>query len=273
MCGLTEFQTAVLASVDGSRFAASSGRLYDVSPDGEPVRAVRVWDAASLAELTTIYIGPNAGLAALSEEWLIIKDYETNVATVYSAVDGSVMTEIGQGSFRNEGHDLGGVGPTVGKLTPDGQYLFTTSDLASDPGSGGIVALSTDDWSEVARWSAADGKLRGFNLSPDGQRLATAGEDGVVRIWDLANLLAGELLAGDEPRLLDDIPTGVASDIRWISETRLGLAMRSGPWVTVPLDPDDLVAEVASRLIRTFTETECQTYRIDPCPTLEEMRG
>ena len=268
----TEYQTALLVASDGSMIAASSDRLDDIAPDGTPRRAVRVWDAVSLDEVTTIYVGQNAALSAVSEIWLIVKDYETNIATVHSIADGSVIAEIGHGSFRNEAGDLGGVYSTIGKLTADGRHLLTTADRTRDPDGGELVLLSTEDWSEVARWRAADGVLRGFMLSPDGQRLATSGEDGVVRVWDFAGLLAGESDGG--PRsLLEEIPTGVVSDIRWISETRLGLALRSGVWRTLFLDPDEFVSDVASRLLRTFTKVECQTYRIEPCPTLRELRA
>ena len=35
----------------------------------------------------------------------------------------------------------------------------------------------------------------------------------------------------------------------------------------------DLVDGVLASLLRGFSEQECLTYRIDPCPTLDEMRS
>lgn len=39
------------------------------------------------------------------------------------------------------------------------------------------------------------------------------------------------------------------------------------------VDPDTLVRTARERLTRTFTPSECSTYNIDPCPTLEEIRA
>jgi hypothetical protein len=38
------------------------------------------------------------------------------------------------------------------------------------------------------------------------------------------------------------------------------------------LDVDELVQIARSRLTRTLTDTECDTYRFDPCPTLEAIK-
>ncbi len=38
------------------------------------------------------------------------------------------------------------------------------------------------------------------------------------------------------------------------------------------LDVETLLETARSRLTRTFTPEECNTYDIDPCPTLEELR-
>ena len=40
----------------------------------------------------------------------------------------------------------------------------------------------------------------------------------------------------------------------------------------VTIDTDELLEIARSRVTRTFTETECTTYRIDPCPTLEDIK-
>ena len=41
--------------------------------------------------------------------------------------------------------------------------------------------------------------------------------------------------------------------------------------VVLFLDADRLLQVAKSRLTRSFTENECATYGIDPCPTLEVM--
>ena len=38
------------------------------------------------------------------------------------------------------------------------------------------------------------------------------------------------------------------------------------------LDHDELVQIAQSRVSRAFTEDECATYHIDPCPTVDDMK-
>lgn len=75
------------------------------------------------------------------------------------------------------------------------------------------------------------------------------------------------------PPLLDDIQTDIVSDVRWTTLNRLGLSSRRGTWTTVNLDTNVLAADLAARLTRSFTDRDCQTFNIEPCPTLEDIRG
>jgi hypothetical protein len=43
--------------------------------------------------------------------------------------------------------------------------------------------------------------------------------------------------------------------------------------VTVSLDVTGLAETALGNLTRSFTALECEKYDIDPCPTLDEMRG
>ena len=45
----------------------------------------------------------------------------------------------------------------------------------------------------------------------------------------------------------------------------------AGNNLTLSLDPTDLVEHVLNQLTRSLSERECRTYRIDPCPTLEDI--
>ena len=48
---------------------------------------------------------------------------------------------------------------------------------------------------------------------------------------------------------------------------------RRGDLLIMTVDPAELANTVRASLTRTFTDTECTTYGIDPCPTLEQMRA
>jgi hypothetical protein len=63
------------------------------------------------------------------------------------------------------------------------------------------------------------------------------------------------------------------ADIHWIDEGRVIIGTRSGAWAAVSLDSDDVITSAIAGVTRGFTADECATYRIDPCPTLEEMKG
>ena len=44
--------------------------------------------------------------------------------------------------------------------------------------------------------------------------------------------------------------------------------------IVTTLDPEDLAAIGTAKVTRAFTETECLTYDINPCPTtLEALRN
>ena len=49
-------------------------------------------------------------------------------------------------------------------------------------------------------------------------------------------------------------------------------AVETGELRKVTSDTEELLEIARSEVTRGFTETECTTYHIDPCPTLEEIR-
>jgi WD40 repeat protein len=106
------------------------------------------------------------------------------------------------------------------------------------------------------------GETRDIAVSADGTKLATAGSDGTVKVWDAESL-----------RLLDDIP---GADVRVQSvdfvdeDSRLVASAFDGRVVEVLLDPDEYLAFVRSRLPRGFTTTECAVYFPDgACPEFD----
>lgn len=113
---------------------------------------------------------------------------------------------------------------------------------------------------------AHGGFIRDMKVSVDGSMIATAGQDGFVRIWDFET--------GDLLHEISVDPTTRVQSVDFVNDDRhLLAATPTGPVVAYTLDPDELVDFARSRLVRGFTSTECQLYFPDlPCPTLEEMR-
>jgi DNA-binding SARP family transcriptional activator/WD40 repeat protein len=164
--------------------------------------------------------------------------------------------------------------PPVDNLlfTPDGEILIG-SDFTNF-GEGRIVFMDGVTLEHLAEIpDAHDAGVFDLALSQDGTRLASAGGDGVVRVWDV-----------ETRALLHEIPlpqvgnaagfdSGAAGVDFVGDESHLLVAgLHTGELQRVTTDTEELLEIAQSRVTRGFTDTECTTYRIDPCPTLEEIR-
>ena len=47
----------------------------------------------------------------------------------------------------------------------------------------------------------------------------------------------------------------------------------TGPIEILTLDADELVQIAQSRITRGFTESECEFYELDPCPSREQLKA
>jgi WD40 repeat protein len=130
---------------------------------------------------------------------------------------------------------------------------------------GGISYYDANDFSLIERVQGHIGSAHDIDINPGGTLVATAGEDG-VRVWNVADhsLQVDVGFDGENIRF-----------VRFLDDTHLLLVPEIGSSaVVVALDPLELAAAGLAKVTRAFTETECLTYDIDPCPTtLEELRG
>jgi hypothetical protein len=69
------------------------------------------------------------------------------------------------------------------------------------------------------------------------------------------------------------IPIPGVSDIYWLDDKTMVIGSKNGVWGRISIDANELVASAQRNLVRGFTNDECAIYRIDPCPSLEEIRG
>ncbi len=230
---------------------------------------MRVWDSSSLEvrnEFSIPFIqeafaaGPTR-IAAIDVPEARAITFSIDVSiTVYDVDSGAVIAEL-------DGPSQEAFPQQVNDVTNDGAILLV-ADL-----DGRVVAFDTSSWERVAQWRAHDALLRGFAVSPDGDRLATTGQDDLVKVWDISGLNGGGSLAGPLP-LLGRIPAEFPSDAAWLSSDRLAVFLAEGvEYLDVSLNVDDLVAEATQRLTRSFSVEECAVYQIDPCPTLEQIRS
>jgi WD40 repeat protein len=164
--------------------------------------------------------------------------------------------------------------PPVDNLlfTPNGETLIA-SDFTNF-GEGRIVFMDGRTLEHLAEIpDAHDAGVFDMSLSQDGTRLASAGGDGVVRVWEV-----------ETRALLHEIPLSQVGNAEGFDFGAAGVdfvddeghllvaALHSGELQRVTTDTEELLEIARRRVTRGLTETECTTYRIDPCPTLEEIR-
>ncbi|HEU4917670.1 MAG TPA: WD40 repeat domain-containing protein, partial [Acidimicrobiia bacterium] len=152
-------------------------------------------------------------------------------------------------------------------FTPDGETLIGTD--FSVFGAGRIVFMDGTTLEDLGQISGAhEGGVIDLALNKEGNLLASAGLDGVVRLWDVATRT-----------LVHEIPVSQVGDglggVDFVDGGRhlLVTAMATGDLHKVTIDTEELLAIARERITRGLTETECATYHIDPCPSLEEMRS
>ena len=147
------------------------------------------------------------------------------------------------------------------QATLDAWDVSADQSLFAEAFDGEVDVVDLTDWS-TRKISADIDRARGAGFSPSGRYFA-AGDENQIVVVDL-----------ESRSQVRSIPVGGASDLHWLDEeTILVGTVEPARWVTVSLDVSSLATEAAEGVTRGFTEEECQIYRIDPCPSLEEMRG
>jgi len=125
-------------------------------------------------------------------------------------------------------------------------------------GYGPAIVWDVDAGREAYTLAGDQGDAFSVAFSPDGQRLATAGMDGMLRIWDATD--GSELLA-------ISLSSTSLGDVAFFPDgDRVVAGSVDGNLWVVALDTDDLVDIAQDRLTRTLTPDECTRYHIDSCP-------
>ena len=128
-----------------------------------------------------------------------------------------------------------------------------------------VVGVESHISLEASTPSAArhEGTIQDIALSSDESLLASGGSDGYVHTWDRQD---GELIQA--------IPVGSpVTLVEFIGDDHLVVVPQDLPARVMTISKPELINLARSAVTRGFAEDECATYRIDPCPTLEEMRS
>jgi class 3 adenylate cyclase/WD40 repeat protein/KaiC/GvpD/RAD55 family RecA-like ATPase len=99
--------------------------------------------------------------------------------------------------------------------------------------------------------------------SPDGSLFATGAADGSIRVWDTDGRLVKEM----------EFPGRPVNGLAFLTPSHLGVVLDDGKLRVETIDTNELLGIARQSLTRSFTQDECDRYKISPCPTLEEMRS
>ena len=194
-------------------------------------------DQLAIGELETIY--------AFTGEWILADLGGHRVA--FDRSTGEQLVQL-------DDSNLGAVDSGFTEASRDGTLVVAWA------GSGDLSVVDPATW-DSRSIPLQLGRVRGIAIGPGNTRVALGDENG-LHIIDLATSSVEQ-----------SIPLPSVSDIHWIDENTVLIGTTNGVWATVPLRTDDLIRSAADGVTRGFTSDECATYRIDPCPTLEEIRS
>jgi WD40 repeat protein len=231
--------------------AAHTVGVRDVafSPDGTRLATAgfdglgRLWDAgtgAPLAELVG-HEGLVVGVSFSPDGARVATAGTEGTARVWDASTGALLFAVESGTE----------GIVDVAFSPDGRLLATAS--------ADVRLWDAASGAEVRRLAGHSAGVWSVAFSPDGARLASGSADGTAKVWDTATgALLQTLPAGGEVRSVAFSPTDGGAHLAVTSDGVVRLYR---------LRLEDLLGLAQTRVVRAFTEEECQRFlHLEACP-------
>lgn len=144
-------------------------------------------------------------------------------------------------------------------FTPDGSLLLAGDNLTH------VRVIDTETWTAGDPLVGQQGNfMRDLTVSPNSRYVATAGFDGESWVWDLADRRVVRKWA---------TPGQAIVSVEFLDDETLVIAPQGSDAVIVTLDPETQLEYARTVVGRGFRVDECATYKIEPCPSLEEIKA
>ena len=239
-------------------FDAEEGSCVDLgyniatSVDGSEIRAYP-WMADGTTASESLHVdistGEVSGPEPIDHESLVVFTFTDSwiLGSPTSRIDYRVLDrETGAVLWQDE------LGHISHEVSASGRWIVTRGVASAE-------LVDTESW--TGQILGGLNNLRGMAFNESETLLALMDADS-VRVLDIESGLVAQQV----------ILPGV-SDLHFIDDEMVVLGTKDGLWGTLSLSTDELLARTREGVRRTFTDQECVTYRIDPCPSLEEFRG
>jgi len=61
--------------------------------------------------------------------------------------------------------------------------------------------------------------------------------------------------------------------VAFVDDRRLGVVLSDGDFRVATVDTEELLEIVRKSVTRGFTDSECERFNFDVCPTMDQIRG
>ncbi len=229
-----------VAAVIGMDITSDGRYLVTASFDGKAI----VWDLSDKT-MVTEYTG--------HELWVLGVTFTPDDQRVLSA-SADKTVQVWDPLIGEPQRVITATGP-VGtiQITPDGKYVLA----AMVDGAANI--WDAESWEVRRVFPAHASGSWGSALSADGTRWVTAGFEGSAKVWDIPSGEPVATLYGHQGNVT---VVEISPDGKYVYSTCWGGLLHG-----FVLDVDELLALAESRVSRSLTDEECQTYlHLEACP-------